>query len=222
MTRMKIAAALAIISVALYCLWAWAEDPQGRLFLGRFGAEGLAGWEEKAFEGSTSYSLSTDSEGRASLKAQTDGGASGLFKEAKIDLTQTPFLNWSWKVEKVFEGLSEETRRGDDYPARVYVVFSGGLFFWQTRALNYVWASTSRKGASWPNAYTANARMVAVRSVEDPLGVWYSEKRNIREDYRRFFGEDVREAHAVAIMTDADQSGQKAVAWYGDIYLSKE
>ena len=209
--------------LGMFLFQAWAGDaPGGVTVLGRFGQEGLAGWEEKVFAGRTTYSVETDAAGKSVLKAHTVGSASGLFKKTPIDLTQTPFLNWAWKVDGLYKGLNEQTKEGDDYPARVYVVFSGGVFFWRTRALNYVWSSSGVRGSSWTNAYTSNARMVVLRTREDGTGVWYAEKRNIREDFRLYFGEDSRQADAVAIMTDADQSGQEATAWYGEIFLSRE
>jgi hypothetical protein len=36
-------------------------------------------------------------------------------------------------------------------------------------------------------------------------------------DYRRIFGEEPGAVDAVAIMTDTDNTGASATAWYGDI-----
>jgi hypothetical protein len=102
------------------------------------------------------------------------------------------------------------------------VVFSGGLFFWRTRAINYVWSSNQPEGASWPNAFTGNARMIAVESGPQRLGQWVSEQRNVAEDYRRLFGGEPGSVDAVAIMTDTDNSGQQASAWYGDIWFAAD
>lgn len=218
----SVAGTLAALVLLLLGASAGEEVFLGSIPLSRFGVEGLDGWEEKVFAGRTAYTVVKDSSGEGLLKAHTRGMASGLFKKTSVDLTQTPFLNWTWKVEGFYRDLDEHTRAGDDYPARVYIVFSGGLFFWRTRALNYVWSSAGVKGRDWPNAFTANARMVALRSREDGAGVWYPEKRNIREDFKRYFGEDIKEADAIAIMTDADQSGQEATAWYGDLFMSEK
>ncbi|SFL65039.1 Protein of unknown function [Desulfomicrobium norvegicum] len=67
----------------------------------------------------------------------------------------------------------------------------------------------------WPNAFTSNAHMIAVQSGESALGGMMTEKRNIRDDWKLAFGEDIEEIDAVAIMTDTDNSGQWARAWYG-------
>ncbi len=187
--------------------------------IGRFSAGDLDGWHRKSFAGETHYSLERDDE-RLALRAVSEGAASGLYREITIDLGETPLLHWSWKVEGLLEGIDERTRAGDDYPARLYVVFSGGLRFWRTRAINYVWSSHQPVGSEWPNAFTGNARMITVDSGAGRIGQWVTHRRDVRADYRRLFGEDPGKVSAVAIMTDTDNSGQQARAWYGDIRFS--
>lgn len=191
------------------------------LLVADFESGDLSGWEGKEFKGRTFYSV-VDSGGKKALEARSSSAASGMYREVKIDLAKTPYLNWSWKVENTFPGVNEKSKSGDDYPARVYVVFSGGILFWKTRALNYVWSSHQPVGSSWPNAYTKNAVMMAVRSGKRDTGRWVRQKRNVREDFRRLFGEDVSKADAVAIMTDTDNSGRSATAYYGNIFFSSE
>jgi len=189
--------------------------------VGDFSSGSLQGWEEKEFLGNTRYTLAESDTGRV-LKATSSGSASGLFLEREIDLRKTPYLNWSWKIDNTLGNLDEQSKPGDDYPARIYVVKKGGLAFWNTRALNYVWASTSPAGTSWPNAFTGNAMMVAIRSGDAQVGTWVHEKRNIREDYKRFFGKEIDAIDATALMTDTDNADGRATAWYGDIYFSAE
>ncbi|MBS99696.1 MAG: hypothetical protein CMI01_13595 [Oceanospirillaceae bacterium] len=193
-----------------------------RVNIARFSDGSLEGWELKSFKGNTEYRLETDAH-KTGLRALSQGTASGLYLERRIDLQQTPILNWSWKLEKPLPGdFNEQSKAGDDYAARIYVVFSGGAFFWRTRAINYVWASSQPKGAVWPNAYTANARMIAVRSDETPEDHWVTERRDVRADYRRLFGEEPDAVDAVAIMTDTDNTGLEARAWYGDIWFTRD
>jgi hypothetical protein len=184
-----------------------------RVSVGLFSADELDGWEEKRFAGVTKYTL-TEEDGHRVLRAASHGSASGLYKYMRVDLMKTPYLHWSWKVEN--------TQAGDDYPARIYVIASGGLLFWRTHAVNYVWASRQPEGATWPNAFTANAGMIAVRSGDSQVGRRIAERRNVREDYRRVFGLDMRYVGAVALVSDTDNSGKAATAYYGDIYFSAD
>ena len=203
-----------------------AEVVGEKLMIGSFSSGSLDNWEAKEFKGQTSYKL-VDLAGTRVLKAESTGSASGLFNEQRIDLHKTPVMNWRWHIEnRLGNDINEQVKSGDDYAARVYVIASGGAAFWQTKAINYVWSSTSPVGNVWPNPYAyagANGKMmmIALRSSTDQAGTWYSEKRNILTDLKHQFGEEIRYIDAVAIMTDTDDSHGKATAYYGDIYFSK-
>jgi hypothetical protein len=156
------------------------------------------------------------------VRARTNGAASGRFKKMTVDLSKTPVMHWSWKIEKPYSGVDENTKAGDDFPVRVYVVVERGFLGLSTKALNYVWASKNPVGASWPNPFTSQARMLAVNSGAIDAGKWIAHKRNVRDDLKEAFGEDFTEIHVVAIMSDGDNSDQQAQAWYGDIFFSEK
>jgi hypothetical protein len=210
-------------SFALFILSLTAFDiAQGAdsIRIGDFSSGSLQGWRTQAFKGETQYRL-VEQDGVTVLRANSSAAASGLFRKQRIDLTKTPFLNWRWRIENGLGRLNEQSKPGDDYAARVYVVIDGGLAFWRKKALNYVWASSSPKGKIWPNAFAGEqVMMIALRSSGDRPAVWYEEKRNIREDLREQFGEDIPSIDAVAIMTDTDNAGGRATAFYGDIFFS--
>ena len=191
------------------------------IVVGAFSSGDLNGWEEKAFKGHTRYAL-TMVDGRTVLEAQTDGAASGRFRKIHIDLTKTPMLEWSWKIEAPYAGIDENTRRGDDFPVRLYVVIERGVFGLSSLALNYVWAAQNPVGMRWPNPFTKQAMMLAVDSGAEKSGQWVQHRRNVREDLRAAFGEDITVIDAVAVMTDGDNSGRIGHAWYGDIVFSGE
>lgn len=189
--------------------------------IGIFSKGEIGLWESESFSGETRYTIDQQ-EGRKVLRADANASASGLVKKAEIDLNATPYLHWDWKVDASLPGLNERSKPGDDYAARVYVVVSGGAFFWKTRTLVYVWSGSEPVGTSWKNAYTGNARHIALRSGNADAGDWVSEKRNVRVDFKNVFGDDIEKLDAVAIMTDTDNSGLSATAWYGDITFSSE
>ena len=122
----------------------------------------------------------------------------------------------------MLSNVEEKQKSGDDYAARVYVIVSDGFFFWQTRAISYVWASNMAKNTTWPNAFTEKATMVAIQSGDEHVGEWISEKRNVLQDVKTLLGSDVTYIDAVAIMTDTDNSEQSAVAYYGDIFFTED
>ena len=191
------------------------------LAVGRFSAGDLSGWQDESFRGKakTSYSLVTEN-GKTVLKAHSRSAASGLLKKVELDPKEYPVIRWSWKVEHTLKRENVANKSGDDFAARVYVVFPRALF-WRTRAINYVWASKLPRNSSVQSPYTGNAVILAVESGDERAGSWISEERNIYEDYKRLFGEEPTRTGAVAIMTDTDDTKDEVTAWYGDISLEK-
>ena len=187
--------------------------PLQEIPVGRFSAGELTGWSDKIFKGKTSYTL----EG-GYLKAHSVRAASGLIKKLSVDTRRYPRLSWSWRVEHSLKREDIKSKKGDDFAARVYVVFPR-TFFWRMRAINYVWANKMAKGSEAVSPYTANSVIVAVQSGDEKAGTVVQEERDIREDYRRIFGEEPPLLGGVAIMTDTDDTQDEATAWYGDITL---
>jgi hypothetical protein len=199
----------------------YAGQADVKLVVGQFSSGSLEQWESKRFKNQTNYQL-IKLEDTLVLKAESADSASGLLKEQHIDLQETPILNWRWRIENRLETRNEQVKSGDDYAARVYVVISGGLIFWQTKAINYIWANASAKNTVWPNAFAGDhAMMIALRSSTDPTGTWFIEKRNILSDLKQYFGENIRYIDAVAIMTDTDNTHGKVTSYYGDIYFTQ-
>ena len=200
-----------------------AEERQTiKYVVGNFSTGSMAGWKTKEFKGQTLYKL-TELDGKKVVKADSTAAASGLFYEQRIDLQKTPILNWRWRIENRLVKLDEQAKSGDDFAARIYVVKSGGLVFWNTKAINYVWASASPQGKTWPNPFAGDhAMMLAMRSSTDATGTWFTEKRDVRADFKQLTGEDLLYIDAVAIMTDTDNAKGKATAYYGDIYFTAE
>ena len=187
----------------------------GETIVGRFSAGDVAGWEEREFEGRTRYEIADDSDGTGRVLAATsEGAASAFYLERRIDLAKTPILSWRWRVESPLPISDERVKDGDDFAARVYVVSRGFGLLRRPLAITYVWANAP-VGSAWPNPFTSRAVMVVVAS--GPGGTWRGHARNVREDFRRYHGKDVKRLAGVAIMTDTDNSGTAGRAWYGDL-----
>ena len=207
-------------------LWAGTEG----IVVGGFSKNTLVNWKVKVFSGETRYNLVkevkvTGNKGGAItvLKAVSNKSASGLIKKIRVDLKKTPFLQWRWKVAKRIPVQNEMNKEQDDYAARVYVIVDGGFFAWNTMALNYVWANGVDKGARWDNAFAPkHSKMIALRSKEDEIQHWYTEKRDVREDFKRSFGESVRYIDVIAIMSDTDNTSSSAESYYGDVVFTRD
>ena len=210
---------LALLTTAETAL---ANQPKD-VMIGTFTLDEIANWEDHSFKGRTSYQLIGQGT-PLSLQATCKDTASALYRWISVDLTRTPILRWSWGIGGVHPSLDDTTKTGDDYAARVYVVYApDSLMPWRTKAVDYVWANSQPKGNTWPNAFTDHAMMVALRSGQPTRQEkWVTEARNVREDFKNLFGFDITSIDGVAIMTDCDNSGLPSTGYYRDLRFTAE
>lgn len=187
----------------------------------------------------TNYDLVRDGD-HVVVRAASQASSSGYTKEILIDPKEYPIIRWRWKVVNVLKAGDVTRKEGDDYPARLYVTFQYesakvGLFgkakyeaarliygrYPPLGAINYIWESRAPVGTAMPNPYTEQVHMIVVESGAAKLNTWVTEERNVYEDYKRAFGEDPPMISGVAIMTDTDNTGESAEAYYGDIIFKR-
>lgn len=215
-------------------------EPQLPAFSALSSLDTASGWEPLEFpkiKEHSRYELAPEA-GQQVVRSETHGGASGLISRVRIVPGQSLILRWRWKVSNVFEKGNARLKSGDDYPARIYVAFEfqpekAGFFekakrkavevlFGETlpgNALNYIWANQLPEGDIVPNPYTDRTMMVATNSGQAQAGSWVTVERDIVADYRAAFGEEPPPVVGIAIMSDSDNTGEQATAWYGDIEL---
>lgn len=196
------------------------------------------GWEPLRFakRADTAYSWSPE---EGALRARAAGSASGLIRRLERPVAEAPMLRWRWKVGGTLPKGDESRKSGDDYAARVYVAFrydparvgpgTRARYALARRlkgeypphaAINYIWANKLPQGEAVRNAYTGRVMMLALRSGDAEAGQWRWEERDVLADYRRLFGEDPPPYAGIAVMTDADDTGGEAGAWYAELSLS--
>ncbi|MGI1677946.1 MAG: DUF3047 domain-containing protein [Cellvibrionaceae bacterium] len=198
-----------------------ASAEEKKVVIGKFSKGHFSDWKEEKFSGRTEYLIVNDN-GVNVLQGSSKDSASGLGKEQKIDLWQTPILHWRWKIENRLPIRNETTKEGDDYPVRLYVIIDGGLLFWKSKAVNYVWSRGVTKGSAWPNAFAKkNVVMISLRDATDDAGVWYEEKRNILKDLQQYVDPSIRYIDGIALMTDTDNTHSFTNGFYGDIYFTQ-
>ena len=195
----------------------------------QFSLESVTSWQVKHFVGRTQYVV-VPFDGQRVLKATSNDSATIITKPIRIDLEETPYLNWSWRVEDQLSGINETTKSGDDFAARIYLVIGDNLLNPATKAINYVWSSNQPRYSRWSNPFAGEkVQMIAVRGATDTISQWRKEKRNVYQDLINVFGDKgsehknrkaYRYLDAIAIMTDSDNSGRAATAYYGDIFFS--
>lgn len=200
---------------------------------------GWRAWTISRFKKNTDYKL-IDTDGRTAVKAQAEASASGLVHQLDIDPRRYPLLSWQWKVDDLIKTADNTTKHLEDSPVRVVVSFAGDIdnlplddrmFFDNVRLLTkqqlpyatlmYIWENRAPRGAVLPNRHTSRIKMIVAESGREKLGTWQDITRNVYDDYRRAFGEEPGRITAIAVMTDTDNTGENAQAWYGDIVFRR-
>ena len=169
----------------------------------------------------TIYSVGKNENGNF-LKSEANNAASGLGKEIIIDLNKTPFINITWKIERDLSGIEENSKKGHDYAARVFVIKKTGATPLSNRAINYVFSSNNDVGLNWPSPYTKKSIDNVLASTKKNMNEWVTVKANVKEDFKRFHNLDVKELNGVAIMSDTDNSKMKSIAYFQNIYFSEK
>ena len=169
----------------------------------------------------TIYTVGSNDNGNF-LKAIADNAASGLGKEIKIDLNRTPFINITWKVEKGLTGIKENSKKGHDFAARVFVIKKTGATPLSNRAINYVFSSNNEVGTNSLSPYTKKSVDNVLASTKNNLNEWITVKANVKEDFKRLHDLNVDELDGLAIMSDTDNSKMKSIAYFQNIYFSSQ
>jgi hypothetical protein len=220
--------------VALPQVRSFSSHPEGESL-----PPGWQPWVLSRFKRSTAYKL-VNEQGRTVVRARAESSASGLIHPLKLDPQTYPVLHWHWKVDDLIQKADNTQKHLEDSPVRLVVSFGGDMdklnvhdrmFFDNVRLLTgqqmpyatlmYIWENRAPRDTVIDNRHTSRIKMIVAESGRDRLGSWQEVTRNIVEDYKRAFGEYPGPVTAIGIMTDTDNTGDNAHAWYGDIAFHK-
>jgi Protein of unknown function (DUF3047) len=198
-------------------------------------------WSLSRFKRDTSYKLIRDPSGVTVIEASADRAASGLTKKLNIDPAKMPWLTWRWRVPQLIASADNTRRDLEDSPARLVITFGGdsSKLDFEERAISarakaltgrdlpyatlmYIWENKANVGDVIDSHHTTRLKMVVAESGAKRSGTWLNFQRNIAADFERAFGEKPGRIKSIGIMTDTDNTGDKAVAYYGDIRFSAQ
>ena len=193
-------------------------------------------WSLSRLKKLSQYELVRDGKGIV-MKATARNSASGLIHRLNVDPSVYPVLTWKWKLSDLPPVTDDSP---DDSPVRVVVSFGGDLeklsfsdrmFYTNFRlftghqlpyaALMYIWGTHSQLDSITPIKQTDRIKRIVVARGRDGLGQWQELTRDVREDFRRAFGEEPGPIVSVGIMTETDESARGVEAYYGDISFSR-
>ena len=180
-------------------------------------------WKAQSW-GSPKYDFAVvDNDGQRVLhiKSRDEGSTIAKDIKGKVDLKETPILEWSWKVVTLPKGGNSCKKATDDQAAQVYVAWRRFPEALRSRIIGYVWDTTAPVGTICKSEKTSTVTYVVLRSGPADLGKWLTESRNVREDFKRIHGEEADNPDAVSISIDTNDTTSAAEAFIGAILFRK-
>lgn len=186
----------------------------------------------------TVYTLAEE-DGRTVLRGAANGSASLYVARLKQAAAVPASLNWRWKTDALVPGADNRDPRREDAPLRVIVAFDGDRAslpeaeqkrFRRAKTLSgqeppyatlmYIWSDHVPPNTVIPSAHTSRLKMLVVASGARGLGSWQSVRRKLADDYRLAYGANPGQVLGVAVMTDTDNTGTRAVGEYADMHFA--
>ena len=178
-------------------------------------------WQEVSLKGHSRFTI-TVLDGQRALQASSHAAASMLVHRLRADPHVYPHVSWRWRAERLLSTENLARKDGSDAVARVYVYFDTPGLPWQRRNIDYVWSSSLPVGTTLPSAFASTSMIIVAESGPEHLGAWRTVTRNVRDDYRRCFGQEPPDVLAIGLMTDTDSTGAEATAYYDDVLMTRE
>jgi len=193
----------------------WSKQPLGKTGIPN-------GWQGQNW-GSPKYDFVIEADGQAKvlhMKSQNDG--STINKELKLDLKPTCVLQWRWKAVILPKGGDSRKKETDDQAVQIYVTFPRFPQAVRSRIIGYVWDTTAPAGTIVGSQKAGTVTYVVVRSGAEGLGKWFTESRNVCDDYKSIYGEELAEpAGAVSVAIDSNDTKSAAESYVGEILFKK-
>jgi len=195
------------------------QEPDVAVFLGDFGEGWQDAWTRRDFtHGQRNRYRPRDEGNDRVLQVRSEGSAGGMVHPFEHAPVPAGTLVWRWKVAgTIAANAAERSKKGDDFAARLLVVFETHWLPWKNRALCYVWAAQEPEGAVFASPHSDDVGTIVLRSGDVEAGRWIEERRDVVADYRAYFGREPERISAVAVMVDTDDTGATATAWFDDL-----
>lgn len=177
-------------------------------------------------------------DGRRVVIAEASGSASMLRRRLRIEAGALQRVRFAWRVDELVEGADLSDRDIADAPVRVVLAFDGDMSRLPMRdrmkaelaatltgelppyaTLMYVWDNHAALESVIPGGRSDRVRKIVVDRGTAQVGAWRLHERDVRADFRRAFGEEPGPLVGMGLMTDADNTGGRARALYGEIEL---
>jgi hypothetical protein len=196
----------------------WASVPVG--------TKGIPpGWQKQRW-GSPKYDFAVvEEDGRrvVHLKSASEGSTISKDIKGKVNLKDTPILEWSWKVVALPQGADSRKKETDDQAAQLYVTWPRFPEAVRSQIIGYIWDTTTPAGAVVKSQKTGTVTYIVLRSGPADLGKWVSERRNVRDDFKTAYGAYPPDDPSIlSFGIDSDDVKGSAESYMGAIQFMKD
>lgn len=164
-----------------------------------------------------------EQDGRRVLHLKSKIESSSIRKDikGKVNLKETPILEWTWKAVVLPTTGDCRKKTADDQAAQLYVVWPRFPEAVRSHIIGYIWDTTAPAGSIVKSEKTATVTYVVVRSGTADLGKWLTERRNVAEDYRKIYGSQPDNPAVISIAIDSDDTSSSAESLFGPILFKQ-
>ncbi len=199
-----------------YVVEDWSKAPAGQ--------KGIPpGWQGQRW-GSPAYDMTIVDDGGKKvlhLKSKNEGSTISKEVKGKVNLKETPILEWSWKMAVLPKGGNSCAKATDDQAAQVFVLWPRFPEQVRSRIVGYVWDTTQPVGTTCKSEKTGMVTYIVVRSGPAEIGKWFTERRNVREDFKKIYGEYDDEPGVVSVAIDSNDTSSTSESFIGPIAFRK-
>ena len=220
--RIGIAAALVLLGSLAWAADDFLVEDWSKLSVGGKGIPDA--WKGQNW-GSPAYDMTIVEDGGKKvlhMKSKNEGSTISKDIKGKVNLKDTPILEWRWKAVVLPKDGNSCVKATDDQGAQMYVVWPRFPEPVRSQIIGYVWDTTATLGTICKSEKTGTVTYVIVRSGTAELGKWHTERRNVREDYRRIYGSEPDGPGAVSVAIDSNDTGSSSESFIGSIVFKRQ
>jgi hypothetical protein len=181
------------------------------------------GWERQPWtKGAYDFTvIENDGHKVAHMKSADDSSRISKVIKNMVDLKATPILEWQWNVVTLPKGGDARERRTDDKAAQLYVTWPRFPDALRSRVIGYIWNSAPTDQLIFKSHKSATVTYIVVRSGPADVGVWLTERRNVREDYKMIYGEEPDDPAVITFGCDSNDTKSSAESLMGTISFKR-
>jgi hypothetical protein len=175
--------------------------------------------------GSPAYDFTIEEDGGKKvfhMRSKDEGSTISKEIKGKVNLKETPTLEWSWKMVTLPKGGNSCVKATDDQAGQVFVTWPRFPEQVRSRIIGYVWDTTQPAGTVCKSEKTGMVTYVVVRSGPADVGKWLTEQRNVREDFKKIYGEEPENPGAISLSIDSNDTHTQSESFVGALAFRRQ